>query len=585
MKLAKFTVEKYRSILSKSELTIGDYTAILGPNNQGKSNLLRGLNVALRAIKQLVEIFSFRHNRVVQKRVLARVMKDIYDWEVDYPIQRRHDKRVKDDSKRLSKFALHFVLDDFDHNILSRIYGVKDHYSDITIRMSFGKEIIETSVSAQRSGSKSRSMSGLKEQSVLRYIAGSMSLCYIDAERTAKTARQSIATLIELPIEKQLETDEYRQFLRSLHEKRQKVLSSISQNLTKSLCEFLPAIETAQIQTDTIGLYRRSFLPRSVDILIDDGVETSLQQKGSGVQSLIAISLAKYISQSEKRGSANLILAIEEPETHLHSRAIHQVKETLEKISRNTPVLITTHSPLLVNLHDIESNIIVNDNEACPAKSVKDIKQVLGVQRYDNLTNADCIVVVEGISDQRILEALFRLKSPLIAKALNTGHLSICNAHGCSNMGAIITQVKMDLGRYHVVLDNDKAAWTIYEKLIKQIKVARADVTLLKSSCLENGESELEDTLDDNVYWDALSKKYSLRDVSCLPKKARSLKWSEKMRMLHNNCGGVWTEEIEEDFKTVVANEVVKSPAKAVRAECKCLYDSLITRVEKMLSL
>ena len=46
MKLVKFTVEKYRSILSKSVLPIGDYTAILGPNNQGKSNLLRARRVS-----------------------------------------------------------------------------------------------------------------------------------------------------------------------------------------------------------------------------------------------------------------------------------------------------------------------------------------------------------------------------------------------------------------------------------------------------------------------------------------------------------------------------------------------------------
>ena len=41
MKLIKFTVEKFRSIVPRSSMNIFDKTVFIGPNNEGKSNILR----------------------------------------------------------------------------------------------------------------------------------------------------------------------------------------------------------------------------------------------------------------------------------------------------------------------------------------------------------------------------------------------------------------------------------------------------------------------------------------------------------------------------------------------------------------
>lgn len=220
MRLVKFTVEKYRSILAKSVLPISDYTVVLGPNNQGKSNLLRGLSVALRALKILTEnrfLHPYRMvgvHRAIRARTLARIMRDLYDWDADYPIQRRHDKRIKDDSKRVSRFALYFTLEALDRGKLSAIPANCVVDSEVAIKIECGREkaIYSVSLSGKRASQKC-------ERELLRYLASNLNLCYIDAERTAKTARQSIATLVELPLEKQLESEEYTQFLNSLRKK------------------------------------------------------------------------------------------------------------------------------------------------------------------------------------------------------------------------------------------------------------------------------------------------------------------------------------------------------------------------------
>ena len=599
MKLVKFTVEKYRSILSKSVLPIGDYTAILGPNNQGKSNLLRALSIALRVMQFKSDYFYRRGVRGVRHIPSFRFVRELYDWDVDYPIQWQHDKRIKDDSKRLSKFVLDFKLDATERDELGQNAKVKLSNDIISVKLELGQREGRFAIMGQK-----RRLNASAREKVVEYLSERINICFIDAERTAETARQNITDLIELPIRKQFETEEYRKFIDKFRAQQDYVLSEISNTLKSSLKEFLPAIKSSKIQIRGQGVSMRSPLAMGSEIFINDGVETALSQKGSGVQSLIAISIANYISQSKKRGSENLILAIEEPETHLHPMAVHQVKETLEKISYKTPVIITTHSPLLVNLKDVKSNIIVNENEAAPAKSIREIRDVLGVQRYDNLTNAECVVMVEGLSDVRILDAVFRVKSERIAMALNAGQLIICNAQGCSKMSSILATLKMDCCKYHIVLDNDSAARTTYEELLKKSNVLRADITLLnydfvgskdKSETEEGSkgstkdknktyERELEDTIDASVYWNTLREKYALPEEEILPKNARTKKWSDRMRMLYNKCGGVWSQDVEDEFKSIVADKVVKSPADAIRPECLELYNALIKRIQKMLT-
>ncbi len=578
MRLVKFTVEKYRSILAKSVLPISDYTVVLGPNNQGKSNLLRGLSVALRIMQRALE-FPFAYRRSVLKSISSRyLVRELYDWETDYPIQKQRSKTIRGSSRKFSVFILDFKSDEGEKDEIAHKIGVNLPNDVVSVKLELGRSMFKTSVLCQRNMLKDE-----KKISMINYLMGNINICYIDAERTAETAQKNISELIELPIRKQFEGKEYNKFINKLQVQQEKVLEEISNTLKKSLQEFLPSIKNSKIHMK--GQDFRMRLPSSMtsDIFIDDGVETPLRQKGSGVQSLIAISIANYISQSKKRGSENLILAIEEPETHLHPKAIHQVKDTLQKISQKTPVIITTHSPLLVNLKSVESNIIVKDNEASPAKIIRDIREALGVQRYDNLTNAECAILVEGLSDERILEAVLGEISPKIATALTEGRLCICNAQGCSRMSSIIATLRMDLCEFHIVLDHDKAANSTYENLTEQCNVDSSDITIM-NVCLGNlSESELEDTIETAIYKNAFDSKYSLPDESVLPKRLRTKKWSERMQYLYNTSGKVWSQEIEDNLKTIVANEVVKNPKGAIRKECMLLYMSLAKRIEKML--
>ena len=74
MKLASFTVNNYRSITSANKIAFSDITILVGKNNEGKSNLLRAINISMTALKYHQDVYGYRRIR------------SLFDWSADYPV-------------------------------------------------------------------------------------------------------------------------------------------------------------------------------------------------------------------------------------------------------------------------------------------------------------------------------------------------------------------------------------------------------------------------------------------------------------------------------------------------------------------
>ena len=180
---------------------------------------------------------------------------------------------------------------------------------------------------------------------------------------------------------------------------QQPLLDRLSEGIKDTLKEFLPNVKQVRVSIPQEVRYRAL---RSCEIVVDDGTPTHLARKGDGIQSLAALSLMRQTAGGTATGK-QLILAIEEPESHLHPNAIHQLKAVLNEIARTNQVIMTTHCPLFVDRATIKSNIIVHHNKATAAKSVREIRGILGVRASDNLQHAELILVVEGEDDRRAM--------------------------------------------------------------------------------------------------------------------------------------------------------------------------------------
>lgn len=103
---------------------------------------------------------------------------------------------------------------------------------------------------------------------------------------------------------------------------------------------------------------------KSVTISGDDNI--AVNKRGSGVKRLVLLSFFQATAErrkSEER-SADIIYAIEEPETSQHPMHQQYLIEALEELSKteNTQIILTTHSPAIVKMLDFEHLRLITDS-------------------------------------------------------------------------------------------------------------------------------------------------------------------------------------------------------------------------------
>ncbi len=300
-------------------------------------------------------------------------------------------------------------------------------------------------------------------------------------------------------------------------------------------------------------------LRRSCEITVDDGTPTLLARKGDGVQSLAALSLMRHSSESGALGR-QLILAIEEPESHLHPSAIHQLRLVLAEIAGKHQVIMTTHCPLFVDRASIKSNIIVYRNKAVPAKDVKQIRDILGVRASDNLQHAELILLVEGEEDKVALNALLNHHASTLKTSLEQRSLAIESLLGGANLSYKLSQVREAMCMSHCFLDHDKSGLSAFKRAEAEGLVTLADVTFATRNGLT--ESEIEDLYDESLYSKMLQNRYGVSTLA--PKFKGNYKWSDRLRDTFKNQGKPWSDTIEMRVKRDVAELVDGNPETAL---------------------
>lgn len=89
---------------------------------------------------------------------------------------------------------------------------------------------------------------------------------------------------------------------------------------------------------------------KGISINDDDGIP--LNKRGSGVKRLVLLSFFRAEAERKKKGDKNnnIVYAMEEPETSQHPEHQEILIETFETLSKDYQVLLTTHSPVIVQL-------------------------------------------------------------------------------------------------------------------------------------------------------------------------------------------------------------------------------------------
>jgi predicted ATP-dependent endonuclease of OLD family len=565
MKLIGFSASNFRSISTAYKLPLNDYTVIVGPNNEGKSNILKGLGLALTLLT------GSKQQRFRRPGVISYSNQGIerfdYDWERDFPINLQASQ-----PEGRSEFTCEFDLTIAELEEFKLKTKVNLN-SALKTKITIGKEEVKFDFLMKGKGKESLNKKRLE---ISQFVNDKLLLQYIPAIRTSDLAINIVESLLERELSTLEDNPEFKEVVKVINKLQQPIIKKIAKSLKDSISGFIPDVKNISIKNrENVG----RLISSSCRVYVDDGIETDLKLKGDGVISLTAISLLQHFS---KQGSLNkgLVLLLEEPESHLHPKAIHNLKKVLYEISKTNQVIVTTHSPIIIERLQVKHNIIVQNGKATPANNVSEIRKSLGITMSDNLASAYLVLLVEGEEDIVLLKPWLEEKSTKIKSAFANATLIIDHLGGATNIGYKTSLYKNNLCNVVAYLDNDEAG----RKGVKDAEtkgILKPNEYIL-SFCRGMQNSELEDLIDLNSYRQLIIDDYAV-DLNIPAFKINTKQWSDRVKEIFRLNGKMWSDGLESEIKYKVAKHVASLKLTSLNVNKINTIDSLVTTIENVL--
>lgn len=576
MKLLSFSVVNFRSITKAHKIDFSWWKVIVlvGKNNEWKSNMLRALNLCMNVIG--VPMYGYNNRNISREFSYSRhrylYMRNTYSRERDFPIwiKKSNNKSIfqlefqfKDNE--LSEFESS-VWENFWSNFILQISFWKDSIPSFSIQWEKKSLNVPKNVrwkaTLKKDESKLIKISNYiesrkfkeKMEKIINFISNKIDFTYIPAIRTEKEIVELINSRISVSLKRLEKNEEYMEAIKKIQDLQKPIFSRIEKTIKWPIQSFIPDVKNVKIRrkNESIQLDFWSI----ADLYIDDWIETQLEYKWDWIKSLISISLLHNVWNKE----TSSLVAIEEPESHLHPEAIHYLKDVIYKLWKTWQIIISTHNPLLVNRESVNSNIIVNNWEAKPAESILQIRNILWIEQSDNLINVNKVLVVEWGCDVKSMKALLKWNEK-IDNAFLSWKFDIVPLWSAWNLSYMLQSLQNSLTRYIVLLDNDNAWIEAYNRAKSKWYLSEKDVSFLK--CRWKKESEFEDIINEQIYKDTILERLWI-DVDKVEFSKSKKKWSETMKDIANSQWKLRDDDIENNAKIIVSESIERNVGKAL---------------------
>lgn len=531
MKLITFSITNFRSITNAHKINLEDITVLLGKNNEGKSNIIKALSIGMNIISNPT------YERHILRKSYYIIEDECYFWKRDFPISYQNRNRGLETIFKFEFELSEQEIREFKASVNSRINGT------LEIQIKIGNDN-RPKFSVPKRGNKSLEK---KVDKIREFVSKRIIFNYIPAIRTEEDGINIIRANLSKELAVIEEKEEYKKALKTINDLQQEILDGISQKIKKSLIGFIPTIKNVQLHIAEESRVRA--LRRDVEVIIDDGTPTKIEYKGDGIKSLVSMG----ILTDRYNTSESSIIAIDEPESHLHPGAISELNKVIRNLKKGSQVIITTHNPQFTDVDNLKNNIIVDKGKAIPCKNIQEIREVLGIKIYDYLYNIRYVLIVEGENDKKILEKILKQKSSGIQKLLDNGEMVIHSLSGASKLESYLNYLKENVCKYYVFLDNDEEGIAAVEKSKKSKLLEENEYNLV--SYIGMKKVEIEDIIKKDLY---ISRIQNEMGINIDKTKINSVKnkWSDKMKNIYEQQGKIWNDEVEFKMKNIVSSLV-----------------------------
>jgi energy-coupling factor transporter ATP-binding protein EcfA2 len=362
-RLASVRVRSYRSVGELEITELPSPLVIVGPNNSGKTNLLRAIEL----------LFSNPGHGTT------------YDRERDLTFG-ASDRQRTGLSATFEIDASSYLATRFG-DLMRLAGGEKPRSKDGTIELTLSIEFLLRRVSMRLRPLGLAAPAGSEEfieleRRLIDEILATFSVHYIPSV-LVRTASRVIRPQVEL-----LERE----------------LASISSGITSVLRDI--GIGTLETQLTLPDGSLDRLLESGFDLHVSDPNSTSIFEKGHGIQSLVLLASLLWITEDDDRLGKTSVWLLEEPESYLHPELARGCRQLLDRLASVAPVVVTTHSLAFVpssasNVVGIQLREGTSELETYSSyrSATRRIRQSLGVRFADFLQFDDFNIVVEGETD------------------------------------------------------------------------------------------------------------------------------------------------------------------------------------------
>ncbi|MBK8576382.1 MAG: ATP-dependent endonuclease [Elusimicrobia bacterium] len=182
-------------------------------------------------------------------------------------------------------------------------------------------------------------------------------------------------------------------------------IGTVEEKIGELIRRMMPSVNNVSLNVEMQEI--RDIFSSGVTLKVNDGVETDVLAKGHGLQRCLVFTLLQTLILNERdqlvgpgKGNSSsskferpIILLVEEPELYIHPQLAKLFYDVMKDFSQTDQVIYTTHSPLFVNASESANISIVSK------KTIDDGTKVKNCDKS----------AFDGLGDEKLFKCLAKL--------------------------------------------------------------------------------------------------------------------------------------------------------------------------------